>query len=77
MTKQERIHKLVNAVKRYRGAYDEQTKVWFRQPKKPERASVITWLQKIKVNNVEAAIQFIDKCKSWNEFNNWLALYSK
>lgn len=44
MTRNERIRKIANAVKAYRGSYNEKTGKWFRSPQPAKRQAIVKHL---------------------------------
>lgn len=79
MTRAEKIKKLANAIKEYRGSYrKEPTKdnpdavKWIRGPKPHEIIRVKLWLSKLRVNVTPELISRIDGFKSKDEFFSFL-----
>jgi hypothetical protein len=72
MTRTERIRKLANAIREYRGSYDELTKKWIRAPRPDARARCIHWLQKLGIEAVETNMAAIDGFKHNDEFQIYI-----
>ena len=74
MTRTERINKLANAIKAYRGSYNPETKKWIRPPQPDKRANVIKWLHSLAhhPNVITAELNIIDGFKNHDEFRNWI-----
>ncbi len=74
MNRTTKIHKLANAVRRYRGAgvVDPQGKLhWKNPPEKTKATEVYIWIKKLELP-VNETILFIESCKNFDEFNKWL-----
>lgn len=71
MTRNEKIHKLANAIKRYRGSYDPKTGKWLRAPQKMELGKVCRWLSELGINNA-GSVDKIDGFKTLDAFNAWI-----
>ena len=81
MTRDDKKHKLANAVKEYRGAYNETTKVWLlgRTSKPSAIVRVNRWLIELFTVHgftdnakVADALTLIETCNHWDKFNAWL-----
>lgn len=71
MTRSQKIQKLANAVKDYRGSYDEKTGVWMRHPKTTAVHRVMNWLERLNIP-VEPAMEIIRNFKHKREFDAWI-----
>ena len=81
MTRNERIHKLANAIKEYRGTYDPRTGKWIWPPKIQKRPAIVKHLRALRERSLptKAAIaqvaddaRAIDGFKTHDEFRNWI-----
>ena len=82
MTRNERIHKLSNAIKEYRGTFDPRTGKWIWPPKIQKRAVIVKWhrtLREPTAPSRQAAIEqvakdaaAIDGFKTYDEFRAWI-----
>jgi hypothetical protein len=76
MTRQEKIRKLGNAIRTYRGLYikskDGDIEKWINAPDKQAYARVISWLEKLNVSNTPSIQQTIDGFKTFEEMNTFL-----
>lgn len=73
MTRTEKIKKLSNAVKRYRGSYRSNDKVWIRRPEKAALSSVATCLMRLGIPWTLEQQAKVDGFKTLPEFHAWLA----
>lgn len=71
MTRTEKIRKLANAVKDYRGSYSERDGHWIRPPQINAIARVRTWLKRLRLPDQES-IEKINRFRSLAEFHEWL-----
>jgi len=71
MTRPEKIRKLANAVREYRGLYKADTKVWIHPPRPSKLGAVIICLHRLKVD-VATNVERIDGFKTLGEFNQWI-----
>lgn len=71
MTRYEKLHKLSNAIKEYRGKKNEATGKWIDQPKPSARKRVERWLAELGMNPA-SEIQRIDGFKTYAEFFTWI-----
>lgn len=72
MTRNEKLRKLGNAVREYRGAYIPDSKKWVTPPKRQALERVKRWLAELKLD-VEANVRFIDECQRWDDFRAWIS----
>lgn len=72
MTRIEKKKKLANAIKDWRGSWDNVTGKWVRPPQHKESARVILCLQRLNLD-VVAELNRIEKFATHDEFHAWLA----
>lgn len=72
MTRAEKIKKLANAIKEYRGSTDGVGGPWIRHPKPSALSRVISWLQKLGVEPTSDVIHRIDKFATPKDFYGFL-----
>lgn len=71
MTRAEKIHKLSNAIRDYRGAFHADSGIWIRTPKIAAAARVQQWMGNLGIftsENWRAVCEF----RNVNEFREWL-----
>ena len=82
MTRTEKINKLSNAIKDYRGVFEAQTGKWIRPPQVHKRSAITKWLlalrrstlsEKSAREQVCADAKAIDGFRTYEEFNHWIA----
>lgn len=75
MTRDEKIRKLANAVRDFRGKYvlksDGTPGKWVRPPQHMEVTRVVTWIKALGLPE-EPTLHHIRSMKSWQEFNEWV-----
>lgn len=72
MSRNDKLHKLGNAVREWRGRYDARKKRWLVPPKESARERVIRWLTDLGLD-VLPSLAFLAKVKTEREFNAWIA----
>jgi hypothetical protein len=81
MTRSERINKLGNAIKLYRGIYNSETGKWIRPPQPNKRADVERWLNTLRIGKyyhhpdkeqVVKDLARIDGFKTRTEYAEWI-----
>jgi hypothetical protein len=74
MTREERKQKLANAIKTYRGSYDEKTGKWIRPPQISKRRHIVNWLTRLgrSREQMNADAVAIDAFKNHDEFSKWM-----
>lgn len=73
MTKSEKLHKLANAIKDYRGSHDGSIKPkWIRAPQPHAEARVRRWLGELNLN-AEDELPLIRAFASKEVFLTWLS----
>lgn len=71
MTRTERIRKLANAIKDYRGSYNKNTGAWIRPPDHMALARVTCWLKRLD-RNIPVDLDRIDKFVSHSDMVKFL-----
>lgn len=71
MSRADKVHKLANAVKEYRGTFSEASGKWIRAPKPSVKWRIAKWLRELRMNVPECMTK-VDAFKSHTEFNQWL-----
>lgn len=71
MTRSERIQKLTNAVKEYRGRYDLKSGKWIYPPNPAARTRCIRWLESLRLD-VPSNMEAIEGFKLIQDFDQWL-----
>jgi hypothetical protein len=77
MTRTERIRKLANAVKEYRGVFHANSRKWIRAPKPSKRTDIIRWLRALGVTDLQPHLASVDGFKSYAEFESWIRSFSQ
>jgi len=73
MSRNEKIRKLANAVKDFRGmchGTPEKHGKWVRPPQPTQMARVVVWLERLNLP-VQETLHLIRSMKTWQEFNDW------
>lgn len=71
MKRHEKIHKLANAIRDYRGQYDPKTGIW-KYPPQPKAADrVARWLRELTPDATEG-MKDVDGFKTFDEFRKWI-----
>lgn len=71
MTRTEKIRKLGNAIKDYRGLYRETTGEWIYPPKYEAMSRIVVWLERLKLP-VQNSLDTINNFKSIKDYKNWV-----
>ena len=71
MTREQKKNKLGNAVREYRGSYDEKSGEWHRLPKKGAEKRIIRWLEALGLE-VDVNLDLIDGFEHYNQFLKWM-----
>lgn len=71
MKRHEKVHKLANAIKEYRGVYDAKTGIWKRHPKPSVELRVCKWLRELRIDTLEG-LNTVKGFKHFDEFNKWM-----
>jgi hypothetical protein len=71
MSRTDKIKKLANAIREYRGLRDIQSKKWIRSPKPSAGIRVVKWLTELGLN---AQVEFVrvNTFTKVSEFHEWL-----
>lgn len=72
MTRSDRIRKLANAVKEYRGRFHTPTGKWLQPPKPDAKERIVHWLTILNLD-VESNLKLIDGFKAKTEYEAWIA----
>lgn len=72
MTRNEKLRKLGNAVREYRGAYEARSGKWVYAPKRDASDRVRHWLSELNFD-VGKGLKFIDECKTLDQFRTWVS----
>ena len=83
MTRDERIKKLANAIKLYRGIYNPTNGKWIRPPQPAKRADVVKWLESLRKFQhypaepevIIADMTKIDGFKTRPEYDAWIKTF--
>lgn len=70
MSKNDRIHKLANAIREYRGARSEAHGKWIRPPKPGVIARVYRWMDELGIPRGDRVL--IDNFNTVEEFHAWV-----
>lgn len=73
MTRSQKLSKLANAIRAYRGLYHANNKEWIHRPQSKAAARVNTWLERCGYNVAESRAK-IDGFTDLTQFRNWLNL---
>lgn len=71
MNRNQKIAKLANAIRDYRGMINNKTGKWIHPPKPVEMLRVQRWLTALGLD-VIAGIHLVDNFQSFDQFNKWL-----
>ena len=71
MSKNEKLHKLANAIREYRGARNAAHGKWIRPPKPVARRRVERWLGELGLD-VAGSMVRIDAFETAGEFQDWV-----
>lgn len=71
MTRSQKISKLANAVRAYRGMYHWNSKLWIHPPQMTARNRVVKWCERLGLD-VSESLNKIDAFKDLPEFWDWL-----
>lgn len=77
MNRNEKIKKLANAVREFRGSYVPSTGQWIRTPKPDKKERVIFWLQQLHREDVPKDFALICNFRSYDDFNAWIGALDK
>jgi hypothetical protein len=71
LSKTDKILKLANAIREYRGIFDLRTQSWKKPPNKGAMKRIRRWLDSLGIATVENT-KAIDGFKTFDEMNAWL-----
>ncbi len=71
MTRPQKIQKLANVVKEYRGSCDERTGKWMRPPRPHAAQRILVWLERLKLPP-EPTMERINGFAHVSEFRAWI-----
>jgi len=71
MTRADKIRKLANAIKDYRGLYRESNGVWIYPPKHSALARVELWIGRLNLP-VKATVEAINNFHNVREYHAWI-----
>lgn len=71
MTRSEKIQKLGNAIREYRGLYVSTSGQWIHPPKREAATRIVVWLERLRLP-VEQSLNEIDNFHSLPEYQNWI-----
>ncbi|MCK9587752.1 MAG: hypothetical protein M0Q93_00130 [Terrimicrobiaceae bacterium] len=72
MNRAEKLKKLENAVKEYRGTYHPNTKKWIRPPKVAAKLAIQKYCELLGID-FEAAILSIDNFQTFAQMRTWFS----
>ena len=73
MTRPEKVAKLGNAIRDYRGAYHPASKVWIKPPQKHASERVKTCAERLRLDPVKILAQ-ADTFKTYDEMRAWISI---
>lgn len=73
MTKTEKLRKLGNAIREYRGAFNPASGKWIRSPKPNKVERILYWLELLGVQEPIVSLADIQEFKTFSEMRKWLA----
>ena len=73
MSRNEKINKLGNAIREYRGTYNPVTLKWKRQPKPHLADRLLRWLERLGVDEPIVALADIQEFKDFDQMRDWLS----
>jgi hypothetical protein len=71
MSRYEKINKLANAIRRWRGMVNASTGKWHRPPAEKELDKVQNWLVKLNLP-VQETLQELCDMTTYDQFEDWL-----
>jgi hypothetical protein len=76
MTRNEKLKKLGNAIREYRGVYYSHTGKW-KRPAKPEKeGNILIWLERLGIQEPMPMIADIQEFKNFDQMREWLSRLS-
>lgn len=73
MTRNNKLAKLANAVREWRGVFNTRSKTWKLPPNEKAVFRVARWLKELKRPDVDGDIAIIGDFKSYEQFNKWIS----
>jgi hypothetical protein len=72
MSRTEKLSKLGNAIREYRGVYNPTNGKWKRPPNERAAGRVLLWMERLGVREPIPALGDIQEFKSFDEMNKWM-----
>jgi hypothetical protein len=72
MSRAEKIKKLGNAIREYRGQFHPRSEKWIYTPKPAALERVKAWVSRLGLD-VQESVQRVNGFKSFAEFHNWIS----
>lgn len=77
MNRNQKLAKLVNAVREWRGVWDSSKKKWKIPANERAVYRVDRWLRELKVEDPDGCIALIQDFNEWAQFNEWVQRLDK
>ena len=71
MTRNQRIAKLANAIREYRGRWNPKTKKWVQPPNPAKKANMVRWASTIGLHTL-MVVHNADNFATMDEFDRWI-----
>lgn len=71
MSRNERIKKLANAIREYRGRWNPQIKKWVQPPNPARKAGVIRWAGELGLHQ-DMVLLNVEGFATMDEFDRWI-----
>ena len=71
MTRNQRIAKLANAIREYRGRWNPKTKKWVQPPNPSKKSNIVRWACELGLH-APMVILNADNFATMDEFNRWI-----
>jgi hypothetical protein len=72
MTRNQKLTKLGNAIREYRGVYSAHTGKWRRPPKPEKVEGILKWLERLGIPEPIPLLSDIQEFKDFDEMRDWL-----
>lgn len=72
MSRYDKLKKLGNAIREYRGSYHARSGKWIQPPRPEAVARVLRWLAELKIEEPIVALAEIQQFKTFDEMRAWL-----
>lgn len=72
MSNGQKLTKLGNAIREYRGVYSMRNGAWKRQPNPKAAGRILKWLELLGVPEPILALADIQEFKSFDEMHSWM-----